>query len=88
MLAAATDGWPEAAVAIAGIALVASVAIVAVWQLLATWRQRMGGTREADCRPLAEQRRGGAGTHRRRSRATAVRSAPRDRLHGRVRPVR
>jgi hypothetical protein len=39
MLAAATDGWPEAAVAIAGIALVASVVIVAVWQLLATWRQ-------------------------------------------------
>lgn len=29
--------------------------IVAVWQLLATWRQRMAGAREADYRPLAEQ---------------------------------
>jgi len=57
MLAAAetTENWPEAAIAIAGIALVGSVIIVAVWQLLATWRTRMLGSRETDYRKLAEQ---------------------------------
>jgi hypothetical protein len=54
MLAAATDGWREAAVSIAGSPLVASGVIVAGWQLLATWRQRMGGAPEPDYRPLAE----------------------------------
>jgi hypothetical protein len=88
MLDAATDGWPEAAVAIAAIALVASVVNVAVWQLLATWRKRMAGAREADCRALGRAGRGGAGTHRRRSGATAVRAAARVRLYGRARPVR
>jgi hypothetical protein len=47
--------WPEAAVAIAGIALVTSVVVVALWQLLATWRARMAGSREAQYRQLAEQ---------------------------------
>lgn len=47
--------WPEAAVAIAGIALVGSVVIVALWQLLATWRTRMLGARETEFRRLAEQ---------------------------------
>ena len=55
MLVAAADGWPEAAVAIVGIALVASVVIVAVWQPLATWRERMTGSREAAYRALTEQ---------------------------------
>jgi Tfp pilus assembly protein PilO len=57
MLAAVetTENWPEAAIAIAGIALVGSVIIVAVWQLLATWRTRMLGSRETDYRKLAEQ---------------------------------
>jgi hypothetical protein len=49
------DNWPEAAIAIAGIALVGSVIIVAVWQLLATWRTRMVGSRETEYRKLAEQ---------------------------------
>jgi hypothetical protein len=50
-----TENWPEAAIAIAGIALVGSVIIVAVWQLLATWRTRMVGSRETEYRTLAEQ---------------------------------
>jgi len=49
------DNWPEAAIAIAGIALVGSVIIVAVWQLLATWRTRMVGSRETEYRKLAAQ---------------------------------
>jgi hypothetical protein len=53
---AATDTtWPEAAIAIAGVALVASVAVVAVWQSLATWRTRLAITREEAYRSLAEQ---------------------------------
>ena len=57
ILAAAetTENWPEAAIAIAGIALVGSVIIVAVWQLLATWRTRMVGARETEYRKLAEE---------------------------------
>src|SRR5215207_2476825 len=57
MLAAAeaTENWPEAAIAIAGIALVGSVIIVTVWQLLATWRTRMLGSRETEYRELAAQ---------------------------------
>jgi hypothetical protein len=51
----AQDNWPEAAIAIAGIALVGSVIIVAVWQLLATWRTRITGARESDYRKLAEE---------------------------------
>jgi Tfp pilus assembly protein PilO len=51
----AQDNWPEAAIAIAGIALVGSVLIVAVWQLLATWRTRMVGARETEYRKLAEE---------------------------------
>jgi hypothetical protein len=56
VIAATTDtSWPEAAVAIAGIALVASVAVVVVWQALATWRTRIAVTREEAYRKLAEQ---------------------------------
>jgi hypothetical protein len=54
-LIAATTSWPEAAIAIAGIALVASVAVVVVWQVLATWRTRIAVTREQAYRALAEQ---------------------------------
>ena len=50
-----TENSPEAAIAIAGIALVGSVIIVAVWQLLETWRTRMLGAREAEYRKLTEQ---------------------------------
>jgi type VI protein secretion system component VasK len=54
MIAAETS-WSEAAIAIAGIALVGSVIVIAVWQLLATWRARMAGSRESAYRKLAEE---------------------------------
>lgn len=47
--------WPEAAISIAGVALVGSVAVVVVWQALATWRARIAVTREEAYRRLAEQ---------------------------------
>jgi hypothetical protein len=55
LLTAASTSWPEAAIAIAGVALVGSVAVVVVWQLLATWRTRMTVTRDEEYRALAEQ---------------------------------
>jgi hypothetical protein len=55
MVAATTTSWPEAAIAIAGIALVASVSVVVVWQALSTWRTRIAVTREEAYRKLAEQ---------------------------------
>jgi hypothetical protein len=54
-LIAATSTWPEAAVAIAGVALVASVAVVLIWQALATWRARITVAREHAYQTLAEQ---------------------------------
>jgi hypothetical protein len=55
LLTAASTSWPDAAVAIAGIALVASVGVVVVWQTLATWRTRIEVAREHAYRALAEQ---------------------------------
>jgi hypothetical protein len=55
VLTAASTSWPEAAVAIAGVALVASVAVVIIWQALATWRTRIEVAREQQYRALAEQ---------------------------------
>jgi cytochrome c-type biogenesis protein CcmH/NrfG len=52
---AAQESWPEAAVAIAGIALVGSVVVIVVWQALATWRTRIAVAREEAYRRLAEQ---------------------------------
>jgi type II secretory pathway component PulM len=54
-LTAATTSWPEAALGIAGIALVGSVAVVVIWQALLTWRTRIAVTREEQYRSLAEQ---------------------------------
>ena len=54
-LIAASTSWPDAAIAIAGVALVGSVAVVVVWQALATWRTRIAVSREAAYRKLAEQ---------------------------------
>jgi hypothetical protein len=54
-LIAAQQGWPEAAVAIAGIALVGGVVVVVVWQALATWRARIAVAREEAYRELAVQ---------------------------------
>jgi hypothetical protein len=55
LLTAADTSWPDAAVAIAGVALVASVAVVIIWQALATWRTRIEVARERQYRDLAEQ---------------------------------
>jgi hypothetical protein len=55
LMTAASTSWPDAAVAIAGVALVASVAVVVVWQALATWRTRIEVAREQQYRTLAEQ---------------------------------
>jgi hypothetical protein len=55
LLTAASTTWPEAAIAIAGVALVASVAVVVVWQVLATWRTRIAVAREREYRALAER---------------------------------
>jgi hypothetical protein len=55
LFTAASTSWPEAAIAIAGVALVGSVAVVVVWQALATWRARIAVTREQQYRDLAEQ---------------------------------
>jgi cytochrome c-type biogenesis protein CcmH/NrfG len=52
---AAQESWPEAAIAIAGIALVGSVIVVVVWQALATWRTRIAIAREEAYHRLADQ---------------------------------
>ena len=52
---AAESTWPEAVIAIAGIALVGAVAVVVIWQALATWRARIAVTREEAYRELAER---------------------------------
>ena len=52
---ATETSWPEAAIAIAGVALVGSVVVVVVWQALATWRARIAVTREEQYRALAER---------------------------------
>jgi hypothetical protein len=54
-IAASSTSWPDAAIAIAGIALVASISIIVVWQALATWRARIAVSREEAYRKLAEQ---------------------------------
>jgi hypothetical protein len=52
---AAATSWPDAAIAIAGVALVGTIAVVVIWQALATWRTRMTVTREEAYRKLTEQ---------------------------------
>jgi hypothetical protein len=50
----AATSWPDAAVAIAGIALVGTVIVTVVWQTLSTWRARITVAREQAYRRLAE----------------------------------
>jgi hypothetical protein len=50
-----TTSWPEAAIAVAGIALVGTIVVIVVWQALATWRARITVSREAAYRGLAER---------------------------------
>jgi hypothetical protein len=51
----AGTSWPDAAIAIAGIALVGTVAVVVIWQVLSTWRTRMAVRREEAYRELAQR---------------------------------
>jgi hypothetical protein len=55
ILMAADTTWPDAAIAIAGVALVGSVVVVVIWQALATWRARIDATRDQSYRRLADQ---------------------------------
>jgi len=56
LLQAASDSvtWPEATVAVGGIALVTAIVVVAIWQVFASWRARMSVAREDAYRKLAE----------------------------------
>jgi hypothetical protein len=54
-LIASATSWPDAAIAIAGVALVGAVAVVVVWQALATWRTRMTAAGDQPYRKLAEK---------------------------------
>lgn len=54
MISFAATSWPDAAVAIAGVTFAGSVIVVVVWQLMATWRARMGGTQALELRRIAE----------------------------------
>jgi hypothetical protein len=51
----ADTSWPDAAIAIAGVALVGSIVVIVVWQALATWRTRIAVSRDDAYRKLAEQ---------------------------------
>jgi len=55
VVAQTSQNWPEAAIAIAGIALVTVITVAIVWQVFATWRARMSVAREGAYRALAEE---------------------------------
>ncbi len=55
MIVAAATEWPEAAIAIAGIAFVTVVISVAIWQILATGRAGLSARREQAYRQVAEE---------------------------------
>lgn len=47
--------WPEAMIAVGGIAMITVIVAIAIWQVLGTWRARMSVTREEAYRKLAEE---------------------------------
>jgi hypothetical protein len=51
----AATGWPEAAIAIAGIAFVTIVIAVLIWQIFATGRTGLSAKRENAYQRLAEE---------------------------------
>lgn len=57
MIVAAENGtsWPDAAIAIAGIAMLVAIVFVVVSQVFSTWRARMSVAREQAYSELAEQ---------------------------------
>ena len=54
MVLAVTD-WPEAAIAIAGIALVTIVLSVAIWQIFGTGRTAIAGQKDKEYRKLVDE---------------------------------
>jgi TolA-binding protein len=55
VLAVTDTGWPEAAIAIAGIAFVTIVLSVTIWQVFATGRLGMTGRRDKEYRKLVDE---------------------------------
>jgi Skp family chaperone for outer membrane proteins len=54
-LAAITEDWPSAAVAIAGIAFLTIVVSVAIWQVFSTGRSGIAASRGKEYKQLAEE---------------------------------
>lgn len=54
MILAVSD-WPEAAIAIAGIAFITTVLTVLIWQIFSTGRTGLSARREQAYRKLAEE---------------------------------
>jgi len=52
---AADTGWPEAAIAIAGIAFITIVLSVTIWQAFATGRPGLMGRRDKEYRKLVDE---------------------------------
>jgi predicted secreted hydrolase len=55
ILAATDTGWPEAAIAIAGIAFITIVLSVTIWQAFATGRLGMTGRRDKEYRKVIDE---------------------------------
>jgi len=58
LLQAATSediSWPEAIIAVAGVAMITVIVTIAIQQVLASWRARMSIAREEAYRKLAEE---------------------------------
>ena len=77
-VAEGSPSWPEAMIAVGGIAMVTIIAAIAIWQVLASWRARMSVAREDAYRKLAEeavvaQRQASAGLERATSELTELR---------------
>ena len=51
----AVSEWPEAAIAIAGIAFVTIVGSIVIWQIFATGRIGLAGRREGEYKKLAQE---------------------------------
>jgi hypothetical protein len=46
--------WPEAMIAVGGIAMVTIIVVVSIWQIFLSWRAKMSVAREEAYRQLAE----------------------------------
>jgi hypothetical protein len=55
MTVIAATSWPDALIAVAGIALVTIVATVLIWQIFATGRRAIGSDHGNEYRKLAEE---------------------------------